>query len=124
MAKATTHPALEVASSPFAEVVARAAACTACPLHRVATQTVFGEGPVPAEIMLVGEQPGDGDDIDGNPFVGPSGRILDDALDRAGLDREKVYLTNIVKHFKWKPRGKRRIHQRPNREEVEACRPW
>jgi DNA polymerase len=124
MAKASVHPALEVASRPFGEVVARAAQCTACPLYRDATQTVFGEGPVPAELMLVGEQPGDHEDVDGEPFVGPAGRILDDALELADLDRKKVYLTNVVKHFKWTPRGKRRIHQRPNREEVEACHPW
>jgi DNA polymerase len=124
MAKAGVHPAIEVASEPFEKVVARAAQCTACPLYRDATQTVFGEGPVPAELMLVGEQPGDREDLDGEPFVGPAGRILDEALEEAGLDRERVYLTNVVKHFKWKPRGKRRIHQRPNREEVEACHPW
>jgi DNA polymerase len=124
MAKAGVHPALEVASRPFEEVVARAAGCTACPLYRDATQTVFGDGPVPADLMLVGEQPGDREDVDGQPFVGPAGRVLDDALERAGLDRETVYLTNVVKHFKWTPRGKRRIHQRPSREEVEACHPW
>jgi DNA polymerase len=109
---------------PFDEVVARAAACTACPLYRDATQTVFGEGPVPADLMLVGEQPGDREDLEGQPFVGPAGRILDEALERAGLDRSRSYVTNVVKHFKWTPRGKRRIHQRPNREEITACSQW
>jgi uracil-DNA glycosylase family protein len=109
---------------PFAKVVAEAARCTACPLYREATQTVFGEGPVPAPLMLVGEQPGDREDLEGHPFVGPAGRILDRALEEVGLDRERVYVTNVVKHFKWTPRGKRRIHQKPNREEVLACSQW
>jgi DNA polymerase len=108
----------------FDEVVERAAECTACPLYRDATQTVFGEGPVPAELMLVGEQPGDREDLAGHPFVGPAGRVLDQALERAGLDRSAAYVTNVVKHFKWTPRGKRRIHQRPNREEIAACDQW
>ena len=104
----------------------RAAACTACDLYRRATQTVFGEGPVPARLMLVGEQPGHEEDLTGRPFVGPAGRLLDRALADAGLDRGDVYITNAVKHFKWRPdpAGKRRIHERPNRGEVEACRPW
>jgi DNA polymerase len=93
-------------------------------LWRNATQTVFGAGPVPADAMLVGEQPGDQEDRAGSPFVGPAGRVLDDALRKAGLDRDRLYLTNAVKHFKWTPRGKRRIHQKPNREEVLACLPW
>jgi DNA polymerase len=101
-----------------------AAGCTACDLHRQATQTVFGEGPVDARLMLVGEQPGDQEDRAGHPFVGPAGRILDDALTAAGLERDDVWLTNAVKHFKWTPRGKRRIHERPNRTEVVACRRW
>src|SRR5690349_5250370 len=98
--------------------------CKACDLWRTATQTVFGEGPVPAEVMMVGEQPGDREDIEGHPFVGPAGRVLDAALEQSGLDRDRVYLTNVVKHFKWRPRGKRRIHQKPNAEEIRACRPW
>jgi uracil-DNA glycosylase family protein len=98
--------------------------CTACPLWQTGTQTVFGEGLVRAKLMLVGEQPGDREDLEGRPFVGPAGRLLDEALEEAGIDRKTVYLTNAVKHFKWEPRGKRRIHQRPNREEIAACRPW
>ena len=101
-----------------------AAGCRACELWKTATQTVFGEGSGTAEVMLVGEQPGDREDIDGRPFVGPAGRVLDDALEQAGIDRSRVYLTNVVKHFKWRPRGKRRIHQKPNAEEIRACRPW
>lgn len=101
-----------------------AAGCTACPLYQNATQTVFGEGPARAEIMLVGEQPGDEEDMQGHPFIGPAGRLLDDALRDAGIDREKVYVTNAVKHFKWIPRGKRRLHQKPNGAEMSACRPW
>jgi DNA polymerase len=102
---------------------AAAAACTACPLHESATQTVFGEGP-DAEVMLVGEQPGDREDVEGRPFVGPAGRLLDEALAEAGIERPAAYLTNVVKHFKWQPRGKRRIHQKPNAAEIAACRPW
>jgi uracil-DNA glycosylase len=98
--------------------------CRACPLWRGGTQTVFGEGRVAARLMLVGEQPGDREDIEGHPFVGPAGRILDQALEEAGIDRRDAYVTNVVKHFKWKPRGKRRLHQRPNAEEIAACRPW
>jgi uracil-DNA glycosylase family protein len=101
-----------------------AAGCRACPLWKDATQTVFGEGPAKAAVMLVGEQPGDREDVEGRPFVGPAGRVLDDALDEAGIERTQVYLTNVVKHFKWKARGKRRIHQKPNAEEIAACRPW
>jgi uracil-DNA glycosylase family protein len=101
-----------------------AADCQACPLWRSGTQTVFGEGGPDAEMMLVGEQPGDHEDIAGRPFVGPAGRVLDQALERAGIDRDLVYVTNIVKHFKWRPRGKKRIHQKPNAEEIAACRPW
>jgi uracil-DNA glycosylase family protein len=98
--------------------------CRACPLWKDATQTVFGEGPANAAVVLVGEQPGDREDLEGRPFVGPAGRVLDEALEEAGIDRKQVYLTNAVKHFKWKARGKRRIHQKPNAEEVAACRPW
>jgi uracil-DNA glycosylase len=101
-----------------------AAGCTACPLHLTGTQTVFGEGLAKAEIMLVGEQPGDQEDLAGKPFVGPAGRLLDAALEEAGIDRKLAYVTNVVKHFKWQPRGKRRIHQKPNAAEVAACRPW
>jgi uracil-DNA glycosylase len=98
--------------------------CRACPLWKDATQTVFGEGPANAAVVLVGEQPGDREDLEGRPFVGPAGRVLDEALEEAGIDRKQVYLTNAVKHFKWKARGKRRIHQKPNAEEIAACRPW
>jgi uracil-DNA glycosylase family protein len=108
----------------LAPAAKRAAGCTRCPLYRNATQTVFGEGPGKAKIMLVGEQPGDQEDLQGHPFVGPAGRELDQALEAAGLDRDKVYVTNVVKHFKNEPRGKRRMHKRPNRYEVERCRWW
>jgi len=101
-----------------------AAGCTACPLYRNATQTVFGEGPERALVMLVGEQPGDQEDRQGHPFVGPAGRILDEALAEAGIPRDRTYVTNAVKHFKWRARGKRRIHDKPNWSEVAACRPW
>lgn len=98
--------------------------CTACHLFRHATQTVFGEGPKGAKLMLLGEQPGDQEDVAGKPFVGPAGKILDRALEEAGIDRGEVYVTNTVKHFKWEPRGKRRIHKKPNSREIAACRPW
>jgi uracil-DNA glycosylase len=102
-----------------------AGGCRACPLWRNATQTVFGKGSASADLMLVGEQPGDREDIEGTPFVGPAGRILDQALEDAGIDRAAVYVTNVVKHFKWRQgRGKRRLHQRPSAEEIGACRPW
>jgi DNA polymerase len=101
-----------------------AADCKACPLWMRGTQTVFGEGAPKARIMLVGEQPGDQEDVQGHPFVGPAGRILDKALDEAGIDRREVYVTNAVKHFKWEPRGKRRIHKTPNSLEITACKPW
>ena len=101
-------------------------ACKACALWERATQTVFGEGSARSDVMLVGEQPGDREDTLGRPFVGPAGNLLDDALRDAGIDRRKVYVTNVVKHFKWTPapRGKRRIHKKPNAEEISACRPW
>jgi len=101
-----------------------AADCRACPLWKDATQTVFGEGPSHAPLMLVGEQPGDKEDLAGKPFVGPAGQMLDRALDEAGIDRKKVYVTNAVKHFKFVPRGKIRLHQKPNTAEIKACRPW
>lgn len=105
-----------------------AAGCRACELWRTGTQTVFGEGPRRARLLLVGEQPGDREDVEGHPFVGPAGRLLDAALEEAGIARADVYLTNIVKHFRWTPpktgKGKRRIHAKPNREHIEACRPW
>jgi len=98
--------------------------CKACDLYKRGTQTVFGEGPPRADVMMVGEQPGDAEDIAGQPFVGPAGRLLDRALEEAGIDRSRVYVTNVVKHFKWEPRGKRRIHAKPNAAEIGACRPW
>jgi uracil-DNA glycosylase family protein len=101
-----------------------AAACRACELWKLGTQTVFGEGPPDARVMLVGEQPGDQEDVQGEPFVGPAGKLLDRALEQAGLDRDEVYLTNAVKHFRWEPRGKRRIHKKPGMAHVKACRPW
>ncbi len=101
-----------------------ASACTACPLYKNATQTVFGDGPRNPPMMLVGEQPGDSEDLSGKPFVGPAGKIMDRALEEAGINRKEVYVTNVVKHFKWEPRGKRRIHQRPNSRDIAACRPW
>jgi uracil-DNA glycosylase len=101
-----------------------AAGCTACPLHERGTQTVFGEGRVRSRVMLVGEQPGDQEDLKGRPFVGPAGQLLDWAIEKAGIDRRRAYVTNVVKHFKWVPRGKRRIHSKPNSMEIRACLPW
>jgi len=101
-----------------------AAGCRACPLWERGTQTVFGEGRARSPAMFVGEQPGDREDLEGRPFVGPAGRLLDDALARAGIDRDAAYVTNAVKHFKWEPRGKRRIHAKPSWSELAACRPW
>jgi uracil-DNA glycosylase family protein len=98
--------------------------CRACDLWKLGTQTVFGEGPRKAALMLIGEQPGDAEDLSGHPFVGPAGKLLDRALADAGIDRSAVYLTNVVKHFKWEPRGKRRIHKKPRASEIGACRPW
>ena len=108
----------------FASVREAAGGCKACDLWRTGTQTVFGEGEAGASVMLVGEQPGNDEDLAGRPFVGPAGRVLDEALAEAGIDRTKTYVTNAVKHFKWEPRGKRRIHQKPNWAEMTACRPW
>lgn len=101
-----------------------AESCTRCPLHKNATQTVFGEGPAHAQVVFVGEQPGDQEDLQGKPFVGPAGQMFDRALAEAGIDRSRVYVTNAVKHFKFEPRGKRRIHQKPNNNEIEICRWW
>ncbi|HWT45858.1 MAG TPA: UdgX family uracil-DNA binding protein [Vicinamibacterales bacterium] len=110
---------------PTLKTVREAAAdCRACDLYKRGTQTVFGEGPRRAEVMMVGEQPGDAEDLAGHPFVGPAGKLLDRALEEAGIDRRRVYVTNVVKHFKWEPRGKRRIHAKPNSAEITACRPW
>ena len=108
----------------FAEIRSAAARCTACDLYQDATQTVFGEGPVPAALMLMGEVPGDKEDVAGHPFVGPAGRVLDEALEEAGIDRSHVYLTNAVKHFKFERRGKVRVHKKPNQSEVAACKQW
>jgi uracil-DNA glycosylase len=101
-----------------------AAGCKACHLWKLGTQTVFGEGPTKARLLLVGEQPGNDEDLAGKPFVGPAGRLLDKALESAGIDRSEVYVTNVVKHFKWEPRGKRRIHAKPDSTEIGACRAW
>lgn len=98
--------------------------CRGCGLWKDATKTVFGEGPAKAELMLVGEQPGDQEDLRGSPFVGPAGAVLDRALKEAGIEHDSIYITNAVKHFKWRPRGKRRLHQTPRAGEVEACKPW
>ncbi len=101
-----------------------AAECQACDLWKLGTQTVFGEGKTTSTVMFVGEQPGNSEDLEGRPFIGPAGALLDKALEEAGIDRTKVYVTNVVKHFKWEPRGKRRIHKKPNAVEITACRPW
>jgi uracil-DNA glycosylase family protein len=103
---------------------AAAAGCRGCPLYRNATQTVFGEGPPGARVMLIGEQPGDQEDMAGHPFVGPAGQVLDRALVDAELDRGELYVTNAVKHFKWEPRGRRRLHRKPSQREIDACNPW
>ena len=118
------RPATPPNSGSWSSVRESAKDCTACHLYKRATQTVFGEGPKAAPIMLVGEQPGDYEDVAGKPFVGPAGKIMDSALEEAGIDRKQVYVTNAVKHFKWEPRGKRRIHKKPNAREIAACRPW
>jgi uracil-DNA glycosylase len=101
-----------------------AADCTACPLYQNATQTVFGEGPAGAQIMFIGEQPGDAEDLAGHPFVGPAGKLFDRCINDAGIDRSRAYVTNAVKHFKWVPRGTRRIHSKPGSMEIAACFPW
>jgi DNA polymerase len=126
MARAATEPAMsrKQAADDISALREEAADCRACPLWKDATQTVFGEGPQNAQVMLVGEQPGDKEDLAGQPFVGPAGQMLDRALEEAGIDRSKVYVTNAVKHFKFVPRGKIRLHQKPNTAEIRACRPW
>jgi DNA polymerase len=118
------RPAPVPDSSSLATIAKASKECTACHLYKHATQTVFGEGQKEAKLMLLGEQPGDQEDLAGQPFVGPAGKILDRALEEAGIDRGEVYVTNTVKHFKWEPRGKRRIHKKPNSREIAACRPW
>jgi DNA polymerase len=117
-------PPLIAPNATLIELRKLAAGCTACELYKRGTQTVFGEGSRAARLMLVGEQPGHEEDLAGRPFVGPAGRLLDRALAEAGIDRSAVYVTNVVKHFKWEPRGKRRIHAKPSPREVAACRPW
>jgi uracil-DNA glycosylase family protein len=109
---------------PIKTLRAEAEDCTRCPLYKHATQTVFGEGPPGADVIFVGEQPGDQEDLQGKPFVGPAGVLFDRALEEAGIDRSRVYVTNAVKHFKFQPRGKRRIHQKPNVSEIKACKWW
>jgi DNA polymerase len=109
---------------PLDALRAEAADCRSCPLWKNATQTVFGEGPAPAAVMLVGEQPGDQEDLAGRPFVGGAGQILDRALAEVGISRRQIYITNAVKHFKFEPRGKRRVHKKPSEREIEACHPW
>ena len=115
---------LPPAPSSLDELRAAAAGCRGCPLYENATQTVFGEGAEGADILFVGEQPGDQEDRVGEPFVGPAGKLFDRALADTGIDRQRTYVTNVVKHFKWRPAGKRRLHQKPNAEEIKSCRPW
>lgn len=128
MPRPPEHPSLAASLVPddptLDDLVAAAAGCRACDLWSRATQTVFGAGPEGADLMLVGEQPGEREDVEGAPFVGPAGKVLDRALAAAGIARERAYATNVVKHFKWTPRGKRRLHQTPNVAEQAACRPW
>ena len=124
MPKVTPPPGKSRGAATLQALRKRAAGCTDCPLYANATQTVFGEGDPRARIMLVGEQPGDKEDLEGHPFVGPAGRILDRALAEAGVDRKLTYVTNAVKHFKWEPRGKRRMHKTPAQREIDACHQW
>lgn len=114
----------EEPSKPLAEVREDARVCQRCDLWKLGTQTVFGEGPTTARIMMIGEAPGDKEDRAGRPFVGPAGQLLDQAMEQAGVDRSQVYVTNAVKHFKWIPQGARRLHQKPNRGEIQACHVW
>jgi uracil-DNA glycosylase len=127
MAKRRTHdpakPLLPLTGN-LKDLKRRAKNCQSCDLWKHGTQTVFGEGAPNAKVMLVGEQPGDQEDMEGRPFVGPAGKLLDKALEEAGIERKKIYVTNAVKHFKWEPQGKRRIHKKPNAVEIAACRPW
>lgn len=118
------RPAPVPDTSSLREIARAACHCTACPLYKHATQTVFGEGPKSARMLLIGEQPGDSEDLSGKPFVGPAGKIMDRALEEAGIERKEVYVTNVVKHFKWEPRGKRKIHKKPSARDIAACRPW
>src|SRR5262245_2264450 len=121
---AIAKPAQTAAEGEYRSLAAArkdAAACTRCPLYRSATQTAFGEGPAHASVVFVGEQPGDQEDLAGRPFVGPAGQVFDRALEEAGIDRKRVYVTNAVKHFKFEPRGKRRIHKKPDNSEIEGC---
>ena len=121
----TDSAAALIPNDPELERLREAAAeCTACPLYKNATQTVFGEGPERALVMFVGEQPGDAEDLAGHPFVGPAGKLLDRCMTAAGIDRRRAYVTNAVKHFKWVPRGTRRIHSKPGSMEIAACLPW
>ena len=108
----------------YSSLKAAASGCKGCDLYKIGTQTVFGEGERRAEVIFVGEQPGDEEDLSGRPFVGPAGRLFDKALAEAGIDRHTTYVTNVVKHFKWKPRGKRRLHEKPRASEINACKPW
>lgn len=126
MAKALIRSAAEFLPEKleYRSLVIAASACEGCDLYKNATQTVFGEGDVNSGVMFVGEVPGDEEDLRGHPFVGPAGRLMERALDEVGIDRQKIYLTNAVKHFKWKPRGKRRIHEKPSIREIVACDPW
>lgn len=126
MAKQPLHTAARLipANPTLDQLRSVAAGCKACDLWKLGTQTVFGEGSARAHVMMVGEQPGDKEDLQGRPFVGPAGAVLDKALAAAGINRNDVYVTNIVKHFKWEPRGKRRLHKKPNITEISACRPW
>ncbi|HLG47463.1 MAG TPA: UdgX family uracil-DNA binding protein [Reyranella sp.] len=117
-------PIAKPSAAKLSKIAREAKACTRCSLYKNATQTVFGEGPVGVKLLLIGEQPGDQEDLAGRPFVGPAGKMLDRALVEAGVDRTQVYVTNIVKHFKNEPRGKRRLHKKPNRYEVEVCKVW
>src|ERR1041384_794200 len=122
--RAATEQAQPPETKNLDELRAASKKCKACPLWKTGTQTVFGEGPKHARIIFVGEQPGDKEDLEGKPFIGPAGRMLDKALEEAGVDRSETYVTNAVKHFKWEPAGKRRLHKTPNARDIAACRPW